>query len=66
MSFCYDEDTINAYNIRFGSLINGREDCCADFTFSLVTKNGEERKLLINSLVTKILLTEKSNSIFGC
>ncbi|MDP2362793.1 MAG: ATP-binding protein, partial [Ignavibacteria bacterium] len=53
MDFCYDEDTANACNVRFGALMNGTEDYSVDYTFSLLTSKGEERKLLINSIVTK-------------
>ncbi|MBK7632401.1 MAG: PAS domain S-box protein [Ignavibacteriales bacterium] len=65
MSFCYDEANVNACNIRFRALILGTDDSCADYTFSLLTSNGEERKLLINSIVTKNPLNGKRAILFS-
>ena len=65
MSFCYDNDTVNACNIRFGSLMNGTEESCVDYTFSLKTNSGEKRQLLINSIVTKNPLNGKRAILFS-
>jgi PAS domain S-box-containing protein len=53
MDFSYNEETVNACSIKFGELLNKSKDTCVQYTFSLLTSNGEERKLLINSIVTK-------------
>lgn len=65
MSFCYDEQTVNACNIRFSALMKGTESSCVDYTFSLLTSKGEERKLLINSIVTKNPLNGKRAILFS-
>lgn len=53
MNFCYNEETANASSVKFGELMNGTKETCVEYTFSLSTSKGEERKLLINSIVTK-------------
>jgi PAS domain S-box-containing protein len=65
MSFCYNAETINACNVRFGSLMNGTEQTCSDYTFSLSNNKGEERKLLINSIVTKNPVNGKRAILFS-
>ena len=65
MNFCYDEETVAACNLRFGALMNGTENSCVDYTFSLLTSKGEERKLLINSIVTKNPFNGKRAILFS-
>ena len=65
MSFCYDEETVNSCTVRFGALMNGTESSCVDYTFSLLTSKGEERKLLINSIVTKNPVNGKKSILFS-
>ena len=65
MSFCYDNDTVNACSSRFGSLMNGIEKSCTDYTISLKTSKGEKRQLLINSIVTKNPVNGKHAILFS-
>jgi signal transduction histidine kinase len=65
MDFCFDENTVNSCNVRFGGLMNGTESSCTDYTFSLLTSKKEERKLLINSIVTKNPLNGKRAILFS-
>lgn len=65
MDFCFDENTVNSCNVRFSGLMNGTESSCTDYTFSLLTSKKEERKLLINSIVTKNPLNGKRAILFS-
>ena len=65
MDFCYDEETANSCSLKISSLMNETEDSCADYTFSLRTTEGEERKLLINSIVTKNPLNGRRTILFS-
>lgn len=65
MDFCFDELTVNACNVKFGSLMNGTQNSCDDYTFSLRTRTNQERKLLINSIVTKNPMNNSKAILFS-
>jgi PAS domain S-box-containing protein len=65
MDFCYDQESTNSCSLRFDALMNGNEETCNDYTFCLRTVEGEERKLLINSIVTKNPLNGKRSVLFS-
>lgn len=53
VDFCYNENTERNFTARFKAVMNGSEDTSVDNIFSLLTKKHDERKLLVNSCVTK-------------
>ena len=65
MNFCFNDETVKACKIRFGDIMHGTIESCTDYTFSLLTSKGEERKLLINSIVTKNPVSGKKAVLFS-
>ncbi len=65
MSFCYDEKTVQSCNLKFNGLMNGSENACNDYHFSLTTSKGEERKLLLNVIFTKNSINERGTILFS-
>ncbi len=67
MDFYYDENTANACNNRFSKLMDGNDTDItqSDYVFNVQTKNREERKLLINSRLTKNPFNGKKAILFS-